>query len=60
MLFRVFIVLLALLALGLLALLVPQLRDPAAARRRVEALFRRPERKPTPPEADHYYRRYWS
>jgi len=40
--------------------LVPQLRDPAAARRRVEALFRRPERKPTPPGADHYYRRYWS
>jgi hypothetical protein len=60
MLFSVLIVLLVLLALGLLALLVPHLRDPAAARRRVEALFRRPERKPTPPEADHYYRPYWS
>jgi hypothetical protein len=60
MLLRVFIVLLALFVVGLLALLLAQLRDPAAARRRVEALFRRPERKPTPPEADHYYRPYWS
>lgn len=57
---RVFVVVLALLALVLLALLVPLLRDRAAARRRIEGLFRRPERKPVPPDADHYYRPYWS
>lgn len=57
MLLRALIAVLALVGIGLLAVL---LRDPAAARRRVEALFRRPERQPTPPEAEHYYRRYWS
>jgi hypothetical protein len=52
-------VVLALLALALLAVLVPVLRDPKAARRRIESLFRRPE-KPRPLEPDHYYRPYWS
>ena len=57
---RAFVLGLVLLTLLVLALLVPLLRDPAGARGRVLALFRRPERKPVPPEADHYYRRYWS
>jgi predicted MFS family arabinose efflux permease len=60
MLLRALIVVLALLTLALLALLVPLLRDPSGARRRVLALFRHPGRKPTPPEPDHYYRPYWS
>jgi len=60
MLLRAALVLIALVCLGLIALLLAKLRDPAAARRRVEALFRRPERPPTPPKADHYYRPYWS
>lgn len=53
------VVLAAALVLGVVALLV-LLRDPSAARRRVEALFRRPQRPPRPLEADHYYRPYWS
>ena len=57
---RAFVVGLVLLALVGLALLVPLLRDPAGARLRVLALFRRPERKPVPPGADSYYRPYWS
>jgi hypothetical protein len=36
------------------------LRDPAASRRRVEALFRKPRKAPKPPGPDHYYRPYWS
>jgi len=59
MLIRSLIVALALLALLLLVVLVPVLRDPAAARRRVEALFRRPSKPPKPLAADHYYRPYW-
>ena len=57
---RAFVLFLVLLALVVLALVVPLLRDPALARRRVLALFRRPERTAPAPEADHYYRRYWS
>jgi hypothetical protein len=60
MLLRATFVVLALVCVGLFALLLAQLRDPATARRRVEALFRRRERTPRPPESDHYYRRYWS
>jgi hypothetical protein len=56
---NVLIAALALLGLALVVALAAVLRDPAAARRRVEALFRRPE-KPRPLEADHYYRPYWS
>ena len=60
MLVQVLFSVLAVVGLLLLVLLVGLLRDPAGARRRVEALFRRPERKPRPPEANHYYRPYWS
>jgi hypothetical protein len=35
-------------------------RDPAASKRRFEALFRRPRRPPKTPGRDHYYRPYWS
>ncbi len=35
-------------------------RDPEAAKRRVEALFRRAPKPPKPPGQDHYYRPYWS
>jgi hypothetical protein len=35
-------------------------RNPEAARRRVEALFRRAPRPPRAPGQDHYYRPYWS
>jgi hypothetical protein len=57
---RVLGVVLALVGLALLVVLVPLLRDPGAASRRVQALFRKPEREPTPPKPDHYYRPYWS
>jgi len=60
MLLRISIAALALLALALLVALVPLLRDPKAASRRVESLFRRPERPAQPPEPGHYYRPYWS
>jgi hypothetical protein len=36
------------------------LRNPAASKRRVEALFRKPRKPPKPPGPDHYYRPYWS
>jgi hypothetical protein len=36
------------------------LRDPAASRRRVEGLFRKPRKPARPPGQDHYYRPYWS
>jgi hypothetical protein len=49
---------------GVLALLVVvaalALRDPAASKRRVEALFRKPRKAPKAPGEDHYYRPYWS
>jgi hypothetical protein len=60
MLLRVLTAALGLLAFALLVVLVPLLRDPAAARRRIEALFRRPAKSDKPLEADHYYRPYWS
>jgi hypothetical protein len=51
----------ALLFLALAAaLLFPVVRDPRAARRRLEARFRRSEPTPAAPPADHYYRRYWT
>jgi hypothetical protein len=56
---RVVIIVLSLVVVGLVVALWPLLRNPAAARRRIEALFRRPE-KPRPLEPDHYYRPYWS
>ncbi len=51
-------------AIALVALLIVVaalvLRDPAASKRRVEALFRRPRRPSKAPGQDHYYRPYWS
>jgi hypothetical protein len=48
----------------LLALLVVvavlALRDPLAAKRRVEALFRQVPKPPKAPGQGHYYRPYWS
>ena len=49
--------LLGLMLIGAAALV---LRDRPAARRRVEAFFRRPDKPPKAPASDHYYRRYWS
>jgi hypothetical protein len=56
---RVLLLALAFLAVLALAALV-MLRDTAALRRRVESLFRRPDKPPKPPGPDHYYRPYWS
>lgn len=50
----------AVVTLGVLVLAAVALRDPQAARRRVERLFRRPPRPPKAPGSDHYYRPYWS
>lgn len=54
------VVIVAVLALVVLGLVALALRDPEAARRRVEAFFRRPPRPPGAPGSDHYYRPYWS
>jgi hypothetical protein len=55
---------LTLVAVGVLALVAVAVvlarREPGAAKRRVEALFRRPPKPPKPPAPDHYYRPYWS
>lgn len=50
---------LGLLAVALVIAAFAVLRDPKATRRRVESIFRRPE-KPRPLAADHYYKHYWS
>jgi len=42
-----------------LAAYVLMLRVPLSARR-VESLFRRPEKPARPPASSHYYKRYWS
>jgi hypothetical protein len=47
-----------LVLLGIVAVLVR--RDPQAAKRRVEGLFRRAPKPPKPPGQGHYYRPYWS
>jgi len=53
-----------LVAVGALALVVVVValarREPGGAKRRVEALFRKPRKPPKPPGPDHYYRPYWS
>jgi hypothetical protein len=46
--------------LALLAGVAVALRNAEAAKRRVEALFRRAPKPPKPPDPDHYYRPYWS
>jgi hypothetical protein len=47
-------------AVVLLALVAVVLRDPRAAARRVEALFRKPPRPAAKPGSDHDYKPYWS
>jgi hypothetical protein len=42
-----------------LAAYVLMLRVPLSARR-IESLFRRPEKPARPPASGHYYKRYWS
>jgi len=46
--------------LAVLAAVVLVARDPRAAARRVESLFRRPLGEPKKPGAGHYYKPYWS
>jgi hypothetical protein len=50
----------AVLALVVLAGLVLVLRDPGAARRRIESAFRRPPRPHKTAGDEQYYRPYWS
>ena len=50
----------AAIALVLAALAVLVLRDPRAAQRRVESVFRRPEATPKIAGNEQYYRPYWS
>jgi Na+-transporting methylmalonyl-CoA/oxaloacetate decarboxylase gamma subunit len=46
--------------LVLVALAALVLRDPGAAQRRVESVFRRPETPPKTAGNEQYYRPYWS
>jgi len=50
----------ALLALAVVVVAVLVVRDPAAARHRVESVFRRPERPARTAGDEQYYRPYWS
>lgn len=50
----------AAVAIVLVALAVLVLRNPGAAQRRVESLFRRPETPPKTAGNEQYYRPYWS
>jgi hypothetical protein len=50
----------ALIALVLVVLGVVVLRDPGAARSRIESLFRRPEPPAKTAGDEQYYRPYWS
>jgi hypothetical protein len=50
----------AVVALVVLVPVVLVLRDPGAATRRVEALFRRPRAGAKKPGPGHYYKTYWS
>ncbi|MGD8894460.1 MAG: hypothetical protein PVJ73_00340 [Acidobacteriota bacterium] len=50
----------AVLAFVVLVGLVLVLRDPGAARRRIESAFRRPPRPPKTAGDEQYYRPYWS
>ena len=49
-----------LLALAVVVVAALVLRDPAAARRRVESVFRRPEPPARTAGDEQYYRPYWS
>jgi hypothetical protein len=48
-----------LVMLGALAAYALMRRGPLSARR-VESLFRQPEKPAKPPAPGHYYKRYWS
>jgi hypothetical protein len=50
----------AVAALVVVAVAVLVLRDPGAAQRRVESVFRRPEGPPKTAGNEQYYRPYWS
>jgi low affinity Fe/Cu permease len=50
----------AILALVVVVVAVLVLRDPAAAQRRIESVFRRPERPAKIAGNEQYYRPYWS
>jgi hypothetical protein len=54
------IALTALLVLVVIAAAVLVLRDPGAAQRRIESLFRRPEPPSRTAGDEQYYRPYWS
>jgi hypothetical protein len=56
----ILITLVAAVVVAVLVLAALTLRDPQAARSRIEGLFRRPPRPPKAPGSDHYYRPYWS
>jgi hypothetical protein len=49
-----------LLALAVVVVVALVLRDPGAAQRRIEAVFRRPERPARTAGDEQYYRPYWS
>lgn len=49
-----------LVALCVIVAVVLVARDPRAAARRVESLFRKPLGEPKKPGAGHYYKTYWS
>ena len=48
------------LALVVVVVAVLVLRDPAATQRRIESVFRQPERPPKTAGDEQYYRPYWS
>jgi hypothetical protein len=50
----------ALLALALVGVAFLVLRDPAAAQRRIESVFRRPDPPARTAGDEQYYRPYWS
>jgi hypothetical protein len=50
----------AVVALVLVALVILVVRDPGAVQRRIESIFRRPERPPKTAGDEQYYRPYWS
>jgi flagellar basal body-associated protein FliL len=49
-----------LVALAVVVAVALVARDPRAAARRVESLFRKPLGEPKKPGAGHYYKPYWS
>ena len=54
------LVLASVVLLAVLAVAALLLRDPKAAIRHVEALFRKPRKPARTPSEGHYYKPYWS